>query len=60
MIFIDNVDGMQLLTDPTKSINKTPHKITKVVTQTVLEIDDTSMYLPHLRNGTIKLLKLPV
>jgi hypothetical protein len=59
LVEITNVEGMHTLTDPTKSINGTVHRI-KVISISSFEIGDTTLFSSHIRNGTVKLVKEPL
>ena len=41
------------------SINKTVHKI-KVINKSSFSIDDTSIYTEFIRNGIVKIVKVPI
>ena len=59
MVVINNVQGMTVKTHESNNINGTYHKI-KVINKSSFHIEDTTIYTEFIRNGTIKLVKVPI
>lgn len=57
VVRIDNVQGME--GGESKGINGTMHKV-KVINKSSFFIEDTSLYTEFIRNGTVKVVKVPI
>jgi hypothetical protein len=55
-ITFKEVKGMNLISDPTKSINETIHKV-KVINTESFSIEDTTLYSVYESSGLVKQLK---